>query len=92
MPFKSESQRRYCWYLYQKATKAGKTPSWDCKEWARETKNQSLPKYKKEKTIRHVSMGGAKRRTITRRASRTRTRTRTRKIKRARKSKRTRKN
>lgn len=37
MPFKSEAQRKACWAQYNRDKKAGKTPSWDCKEWERDT-------------------------------------------------------
>lgn len=38
MPFKSEAQRRLCWFKYNQDIKAGQTPKWDCPEWERETK------------------------------------------------------
>ncbi len=40
MPFKSEKQRRLCWLLYNRDIQAGKTPKWDCAEWAAETKKE----------------------------------------------------
>lgn len=46
MPFLSRAQRRKCYWLYNKAIKEGKTPSWDCREWEFETVNKNLPEYK----------------------------------------------
>ena len=37
MPFTSKAQQRACWAAYGAAKKAGKTPSWDCHEWAAES-------------------------------------------------------
>lgn len=55
MPFKSEQQRKLCWVKYNQAKKSGKTPSWDCYEWSRETKQQdkskSLKRYSKTKKV-----------------------------------------
>lgn len=47
MPFKSEKQRKYCWYLYSKAEKEGTPIKWDCEEWEKETKKQGGIKKKK---------------------------------------------
>lgn len=42
MPFKSKAQVKACY--------AAKSPKWDCKKWARETKNMGkLPKTKNGK-------------------------------------------
>lgn len=46
MPFKSEKQRRLCWFLYKKALKSKKKPKWDCKEWEKSTKKKSKKKLK----------------------------------------------
>ena len=35
MPFKSEKQRRYCWYLQSH----GQNKTWDCEKWEHETKD-----------------------------------------------------
>jgi hypothetical protein len=34
MPFVSKAQERACWAQYNRDKAAGKTPSWDCHEWA----------------------------------------------------------
>ncbi len=44
MPFKSKSQRQLCYAKYSQDKKAGKTPSWDCPKWDKETSNiEALP-------------------------------------------------
>jgi hypothetical protein len=53
MPFVSDQQRKYCWYLYHKAKSQGKTPSWDCEEWARATPKGKLPSRKSKKRSRN---------------------------------------
>ena len=40
MPFKSKQQQKLCFTLQGK----GKNSSWDCKKWAKETNQKSLPK------------------------------------------------
>jgi RNA polymerase-associated protein CTR9/transcription factor SPN1 len=40
MPFKSEKQRRYCWYLQSH----GQNKTWDCEKWEHETKDSNDPK------------------------------------------------
>ena len=37
MPFKSEAQRRLCWFLYKRDKSVGRKPKWDCKAWAKHT-------------------------------------------------------
>ncbi len=49
MPFVSEKQRRYCWFLYSRAKSQGKKPKWDCREWEHAT-----PKRSSKKGIRKV--------------------------------------
>lgn len=39
MPFKSEKQRRLCWYLHNR----GLAPNWDCAKWEAETNDKTLP-------------------------------------------------
>lgn len=41
MPFKSEAQRRLCYALKEK----GEAGSWNCDEWAKETKDEKLPEH-----------------------------------------------
>lgn len=43
MPFVSKAQARACWAQYNRAIRAGKTPSWDCQKWADETDYSRLP-------------------------------------------------
>lgn len=52
MPFKSEKQEKLCWTLYSRAKKLGRTPSWDCEKWEKETSRlkKKLPKYKSRKS------------------------------------------
>lgn len=45
MPFKSEKQRRYCYYLKSQ----GRNGSWNCDEWSRETKGKLPLRVKKSK-------------------------------------------
>ncbi len=69
MPFKSSSQRRYCWYLYHKAIKEGHEPSWDCREWEKITP-KNLPEHisntdtninkRKKKSSRSISRSSGK--------------------------------
>ena len=56
MPFLSKAQRRKCYWLYNKAIKEGRSPSWDCKEWEEHTVNKNLPEYKtnRKKTKKKV--------------------------------------
>lgn len=35
MPFVSEKQRRYCYFLAGQARKQGKEPSWDCEAYGK---------------------------------------------------------
>ncbi len=63
MPFKSEKQRRLCWYLYNKDIKAGRKPKWDCREWEKETKKLGRPlpiKKKSKKRSQKKSKKGSK--------------------------------
>ena len=46
MPFKSDKQRRYCWYLYNQAKRQNKKSNWDCKEWARASQRAGSEKLK----------------------------------------------
>jgi hypothetical protein len=43
MPFKSKSQNRACWSKYNRDIKQGKTPTWNCHEFAQETDYSTLP-------------------------------------------------
>jgi len=54
MPFKSESQRRLCYVLYDQDIKTGKTPKWDCKKWEEETYNKNLPWKKGGKSMKQI--------------------------------------
>jgi len=52
MPFKSEAQRRLCWFKYNQDPKAGKVPKWDCPEWADETEKVGLATRRASKKVR----------------------------------------
>lgn len=41
MPFKSDAQRKLCYYLQGK----GQAGSWDCDEWSKATKGKKLPEH-----------------------------------------------
>jgi hypothetical protein len=45
MPFKSKKQQKKCFALKAR----GKSGSWNCDEWAKETKGKKLPLYAKSK-------------------------------------------
>jgi len=52
MPFVSEKQRRLCWFLYAQDIKTGKTPTWDCHEWAH-TSNIERPIQNKKYVLKY---------------------------------------
>jgi hypothetical protein len=83
MPFESEQQRKLCWVLYSAAVKAGKTPAWDCHEWARENRvlgRTKLPMYKRKST-KNKTKKKPKKRTQKRTASKKTTKKKTQKRK-----------
>lgn len=56
MPFTSDKQRRYCWYLYNKSIKKGKKPKWDCHKFAKgDGLQQSLKEFIKELQSKSLS-------------------------------------
>ena len=57
MPFQSEAQRRACWAQYTRDKKAGRKPSWDCREFERATKYHVI---NGEKHIVHTGSRGGK--------------------------------
>ncbi len=75
MPFVNQAQARACWAAYSAAEKAGKTPAWDCHEWAAESPAwKDLPKTGKKSAKRGRSAskktaGSKKRRSRSRSAS-----------------------
>lgn len=56
MPFKSDEQRRACWAQYARDKKAGRKPSWDCREFERVTTYITING--KKKVVRTGPRGG----------------------------------
>lgn len=60
MPFKSESQRKKCWADYDRDLKAGRTPKWDCHEWANKSRKSSSVKRRGLIAERRTSRQGSR--------------------------------
>lgn len=66
MPFVSEKQRKFCWYLYDIEKDKGREPEWDCHQWENETpsvnrsksKGSKKPSRKSSRTSRKSSKTG----------------------------------